>query len=428
MSGERRRGDALGIGALASFVLSGLAIEKLSQGIDAGGWISWATIALTVGLGLAWLVVNIPVAWRRLRARSRPEPPSDELHAYAEQAERWLVSLGSHAGGMAAVEWYELNEQALRDLVDEEEPGPGSVDDLARINDALEAWYLRRGRPGDLLQISESLGTLAERSGRRDLAELAAVRTATAYRLLGDVEAAKTWLGLSEHVAPRSRTTAALATRRRVERALLHLARADALEPGADRKDAVLNARDRLDDARLGRPGPDLAAEVAIHIDLALTYLYQDDPDGALDHLRPAAAHAAAAGDAGAQAHALELTGVAAWMQQNSREAFGWWRQAQHLFADVDDREGRARCLQHLGSAELVAGRKARGRELLEQSALLRGGVDGHPLLASYLDQAAPDSEPPSPYPVPPAEPGRFRRLVSRWFRQVSRWFRLAGS
>lgn len=419
MSG-RRRSTALGISTIASFVLSGLAIEKLSQSIDAGGWISGAAITLTAVLAVAWLVVNIPGGQRRLQGwRSRRDPSTpDELRSTAEQAEHWLVSLGSDAGGMAAVEWYELNEPALRDLLVEEEPRPETIEDLARICDALEAWYLRRGRPGDLLELSEYLGALADRFGRRDLAELAAARAATAYRLLGDLEAASTRLGISDNVAPRSRTAAALTTRRQVERALLHLARADELDPGSDRDEAVLNARDRLDDARLNRPGPDLTAGIAIHIDLAIVCLYQDDPDGALDQLRPAAAQAAAAGDAGAQAHALELTGVAAWQQQNPREAVGWWRQAEHLYADVDDREGRARCLQHLGSADVVAGRLTRGRELLDRSALLRGGSDGHPVLEHYLDLARSSDSPDGMYDEPPAGPGWFRRLLTRWFRR----------
>jgi len=414
---ERRRGDALGIGALASFVLSGLAIEKLSQGLDAGGWISSAAISLTGVLAVAWLVVNIPVGWRRLQRRRVQPRPRGELRSYAEQAELWLVSLGSDAGGMAAVEWYELNEEALRKVLAAEEPRPERLDDLARICDALEAWYVRRGRPRDLLELSEYLGALADRFGQRALVELAAARAATAYRLLGDLEAASTRLGISDNVATRSRTAAALTTRRQVERALLHLARADDLEAGHDRDEAVLNARDRLDDARLSRPGPDVAAEVAIHLDLAIVHLYQGDPDGALDQLRPAGAQAAAAGDASGHAHALELTGVAAWMQQNPREAVGWWRQAEHLYADVDDREGRARCLQHLGSADVVAGRLNRGRDLLERSALLRGGVDGHPELAYYFELAGSSTDPSEVDDDPPAGPvGWFRRLRSRLF------------
>jgi hypothetical protein len=425
---DRRRGDFFGIGAVASGLLSGLAGDKLSQSLDKGGWVSVVGLSLTVSFALIWAIINAPVAvrryqrWRHGRGREREQ---GKVHAAAEEAEQWLVSLGSDAGGMAAAEWFELNEPRLRDLLVDEKAQSDTVEDLARICDALEAWYVRKRTPGDLLELSEYLAALADGFGRRDLAELAAARAATAYRLIGDLETASTRLGISDNVAParhgHSRTAAALATRRQVERALLHLARAETAEAGNDRDEAVLNARDRLDDARLSRPGPDLAAEVAIHLNLAIVHLHQQDPEGALDQLRPAIARATAAGDASGHAHALELTGVAAWMQRNPRGATGWWQQAEHLYAEIDEREGRARCLQHLGSAELVAGRIEKARELLELSELLRGGDAGHPILTEYL-QAAREA---GPAPVLPEEQPRvgvgwFRRqLVRLWRRWI---------
>jgi hypothetical protein len=182
-----------------------------------------------------------------------------------------------------------------------------------------------------------------------------------------------------------------MTTRRQVERALLSLARADRSPAGNDRDDAVLNARDRLDEARLKRPGPDLAADVAIAINLAVVHLYQLDAEGALDHLRPAVARATAASDLSGQAHALELMGVAAWMQDNKHEAVSRWDHAAHLYAEIDEREGHARCLQHLGSAEVVAGHLSDALELLEQSAMLRRTESE--ILVKYLDAARQTSE-----------------------------------
>jgi hypothetical protein len=422
---DRRRGDFFGIGAVASGLLSGLAVDKLSQSLDEGGWISIVGLTLTVGFTLIWVVINAPVGLRRYRRwREGPGPEREprKLQAAAEDAEQWLISLGSDAGGMAAAEWYELTEPRLRELLRAEKPHEDTVDDLARICDALEAWYVRRRQSGDLLELSEYLNALADGFGRRELTELAAARAATAYRLMGDLEAASTRLGISDNVAParrgHSRTAAALTTRRQVERALLHLARAETARAGNDRDEAVLNARDRLDDARLSRPGPDLAAEVAIYLDLAIVHLHQQDPDGALDQLRPAIARATAAGDASGHAHALELTGVAAWMQKNPHGATVWWQQAEHLYAEIDEREGRARCLQHLGSAALVAGRTDQARELLERSALLRGGVDGHPILTEYLAAAwEAGSVPVLLEDEPRAGVNGFRRVLARWWR-----------
>jgi len=414
----RRRGDFFGISALASALLSGLAGDKLSQSLDSGGWISVVGFSLTVAFALIWGIYNAPVGLRKYRTwRASVPRQATELHAAAEEAEQWLVLLGSDAGGMAAAEWFEQNEPRLRELLLAEKPQEEVADDIARICDALDSWYVRKRAAGELLTMSEHLSVFADGCGRRDLAELAAARAATAYRLMGDLEAASTRLGISTNVAParrgHSRTAAALTTRRQVERALLHLARAETVPAGNDRDEAVSNARNRLDDARLSRPGPDLAGDVAIEINLAIVHLHRQDPEGALDRLRPAAARASAAGDVSGQAHALELTGVAAWMQRSPNEARHWWEHAEHLYAEIDEREGRARCLQHLGSAALITGQKAEAQELLKDSALLRGGVsDDYPLLMQYL-AAANDGE----VPVIPDEAPQ--RAATNWLRRL---------
>ena len=125
---------------------------------------------------------------------------------------------------------------------------------------------------------------------------------------------------------------------------------------------------------------------MAIAINLAVVHLYQQDAEGALDHLRPAVARATAAGDLSGQAHALELMGVAAWMQRNPHEAASRWDHAAHLYAEIDELEGHARCLQHLGSAEVAAGRLTAALELLERSAMLRRNESE--ILVKYLDAA----------------------------------------
>ncbi|MER7251676.1 hypothetical protein [Kribbella sp. NPDC000426] len=371
------------IGTVASALLTGLASEMLNQSLDSGGWVQWIGLGVTVLLGAITIIQYGPAIRRSWRHSGESAP---ELHATAEEAEQWMIALGSHAGGMAAAEWYALHEEWLRELLMAEKPHVDTIDDFARICDALEAWYVRRADPDALLQLSDLLSAAAEVCGRRDLAELAAARAATAYRMLGDLDTASTRLGISDNIATHNRTAAAMTTRRQVERALLSLARADRSPAGNDREEAVLNARDRLDEARLRRPGPDLAADVAIAVNLAVVHLYQQDAEGALDHLRPAVARATAAGDLSGQAHALELMGVAAWMQRNPHEAVSRWDHAAHLYAEIDEREGHARCLQHLGSAEVTAGRLSAGLELLEQSALLR--TSESEILTKYLEAA----------------------------------------
>jgi tetratricopeptide (TPR) repeat protein len=404
------RGFRFFIGTVASALLTGLASEWLNQSLDSGGLVQWFGLGITVLLGVVTLIQYGPTLRRSWQPGGDSAP---ELRATAEEAEQWMIALGSHAGGMAAAEWYALHEEWLRELLMAEKPHVDTIDDFARICDALEAWYVRRADPDALLQLSDLLTAAAEVCGRRDLAELAAARAATAYRMLGDLDTASTRLGISDNIATHSRTASAMTMRRQVERALLHLARAERAPAGNDRDEAVLNARDRLDDARLKRPGPDLAAEVAISINLAVVHLYQLDAEAALDQLRPAVARAASAGDLSGQAHALELMGMAAWMQRNRHEATSRWEQAAHLYAEIDEREGHGRCLQHLGSAAVDAGHLDTALELLEQSAVLR--TSESEILTKYLDAARQTTEPPVVADDPP------HRTAAHWLKRLFR-------
>jgi hypothetical protein len=409
---SRTQEFSLAIGAVASGLLTDLTSQLLNQSFGQRGIVQWVGYSVT---GLLVLISFLRIRSRTRRARRRRQQAASPLHAAAEEAEQWMIALGTDAGGMAAAEWFTLHEDGLRELLANEKAQNAAVDDFARICDALEAWYVRRPDPDALLQLSELLTTTAESSGRRGLAELAAARAATAYRMLGDLDAATTRLGVSSNIAAHGRTAAALKMRRQVERALLHLARADRAPAGSDRDEAVLNARDRLDDARLTRPGPDLAADVAIAINLAVVHLYQYDGEGALEQLRPALARATAAGDLSGQAHALELMGVAAWMRRNPHEAGSRWEHAAHLYAEVDERDGHARCLQHLGSAAVIAGDLDKALDLLEQSSMLR--TSESEILTKYLDAARRTSE----LPVVPDDPPR--RTPRTWLRRALRRF-----
>ncbi|NIK56174.1 tetratricopeptide repeat protein [Kribbella shirazensis] len=406
------RDISLAAGAVATGLLTDLTSQLLGETYGKSGLVKW------VGFGVTFLllvVLALQLVSRYRRARRRKQRETSELHAAAEEAEQWMIAFGSGSGGMAAAEWFTLNEDWLRSLVATEKPTTESLDDFARICDALEVWYVRRPDADALLQLSDLLSAAAEACGSRGLAELAAARAATAYRMLGDLDTASTRLGISDNIATNGRTAAALKMRRQVERALLHLATAERAPAGNDREEAVLNARDRLDDARLLRPGPDLAADVAISVNLAVVQLYQHDAEGALEHLRPAHARAKAAGDVSGEAHALELIGVAAWMQRNPHEAISRWKHAAHLYAEIDEREGHARCLQHLGSAHVVDGDLDAALELLEQSALLR--TSESEILTRYLDAARKTSEPPVVDDDPP------RRTPVTWLKRAFRRF-----
>jgi tetratricopeptide (TPR) repeat protein len=410
---NRLRAFQLAGGAVALGVVTQFGSDRLWSTIHRGGVLALVGFLVTTLLG----VLALASLWA-----SRPRPPARrtdrQLAALAEQAEDRLIALGSHAGGMAATEWFRANEKALHAAVQ----GQGrpvsadSVDDLARICDALDAWYVRERRGAALLALAERQATLAAQTGRHDLAEIAAARAATAYRLRGDPDAANSWLGTSEGVAPRGRTAAALQVRRQVEWALLRLARADRRE-GDDRTDEVATARDRLDEAASLLPRADVDADLAVRIDLGLVCLYRGEADPALEHLLLAAARAHQVRNAGLQAHATELAGVAAWMQGNRPQAEAWWNEAMRLYADIEDREGRGRCLQHLGSAAQARGDAVTAVRLLEESIGLRDGAGQ--LAARYL--AAARGRLGADGPAEPGRPARRPRLTML-FRRLFQW------
>ncbi len=405
-------------------LLLALAVELLAGSLVGDGLIFWAGALVTAALALYWLVPRLR-AWLAARPRQTPTDPAHaELRSAAELAGQWLEALGTEGGGMVAAEWFEREEPTLRRLLDTTDPTADRVDDLAAVGDALDAWYVRQDDGTALLELSERLAAIGEQTHRRDLRQLAAVRAATAHRLLGDLAAADDRLGSAAALAARGRVAAAIRTRRRLEQGLVHLGRADRCEPGVDRDDAIAAARDRFDQAGLAVPRADLAADLAIHVHLAVTYLYRHDPAAALDQLRLASSRAAATRDAGAEAHVLELTGVAAWLQGNPDGAKRWWRQAEQRYADIDERVGRARCLQHLGAAAFTAGSPARALTLLEASAALRGGAAGHEVLEHYLTSARAQVTGPAEAAPPPPTPRPQAGLLAwlhRWWTSATR-------
>lgn len=91
---------------------------------------------------------------------------------------------------------------------------------------------------------------------------------------------------------------------------------------------------------------------------------------------------------------------MAAWMRRNQHEAGSRWEHAAHLYAEIDEREGHARCLQHLGSAAVIADELDTALELLERSATLR--TSDSEILTKYLDAARRTSELPVVADDPP--------------------------
>ena len=191
-------------------LLSGLAGDKLSQSLDSGGWISVAGLSLTIGFALIWAIYNAPVGLRRYRSWRAAVPRQYRRTAGSSRGSRavdGLARLGRGRHGccrMVRAERARLRERCWhREAQDEH-----NADDLARICDALDAWYVRQRAARRTAGDERLPRDCGHGCGRRDLEELAAARAATAYRLMGDLESANTRLGNSGNIAPARRGTA----------------------------------------------------------------------------------------------------------------------------------------------------------------------------------------------------------------------------
>jgi tetratricopeptide (TPR) repeat protein len=346
MSAAARTESQIGVGGF----LTALIAELLGNMLTGG---NRGLIFLV--LLIATLVAVVVVHRRRRRSeRSRPGAAGrpDELGAVAEQAAQWLELLRREDSAATAAGWFAELEARLRALLlDDAKLGAQRADDLAGICDALDAWYVRQRRGEALLEVAERLATVGDVAGRDDLRRVAAARAATAYRLLGAPKAAEErldWL--------RGQPGPAVQARGWLERGLLRLAAADLCDAGDDRYHAIAEARDCFTEAARALPRADFAADVAVHINHAVTWLYGGDPMQAREHLRRAEVLAGVAHDASANAQVFELYGVVAWLRGYSKEAIGRWQQAERLYADLDEQVGQARCRRNLATVRAVTG------------------------------------------------------------------------
>jgi hypothetical protein len=334
------------------------------------------------------------------------------LAYYAQQATRWAARLGT---GTAVADWFHDAERTLRPLFNKDsylDEGllALSIEDLAGIADALEAWYVREQQPGGLLEVNKNLRTLAERANRPDLVGIAALRMATAHRIARRLGDANAMLDVAA-----AYPSGELEIREHIERALLCMAGSTHAGPDPEGMARAETELCRLLDTRPQYPGTTIAL-----INLGALCLQQQRPADALTYLRRAEKLATAGHDTGARAHTLELQGVALSSEDVPAAVRLWWR-AEELFTLVAEEQGEARCLQHLGSAALtnptVAGQIRDGRPtdltpreaaavalpLLERSKRLRAGQPDTTLVDHYLHLARTRLEPPDPHRADPA-------------------------
>jgi tetratricopeptide (TPR) repeat protein len=326
----------------------------------------------------------------------------------AVHVERWAGRLGKDLDTETerARDWFRDSEPTLRSLFGGDYY-PGEVldrvlADLCAIADALDTWYVREQRSRSLLEVNLVLHDLVRRARRPDLVALTAIRLATAHRLAGRPDAAAKQLDDARErrtLVRDDRIRAELDTRVQVEVALLAMT-------GAGPDDAVL--RDAAAElGRLRQQSKDVARRPEVLVDLGALCLGRQRTAEALAHLKEAEALAVQVRDAGSEAHAVELQGVALAQQDGQLvEAARRWTRARARYERIGEDRGVARCLQHLGSAALhdprVAGFLRYGRPValppddaarvaldrLTQARSLRAGQPDTTLVDHYLAEA----------------------------------------
>jgi tetratricopeptide (TPR) repeat protein len=291
-------------------------------------------------------------ARREVAARALPRL----LRFYRTYAESWVTRLESDP--KRAAEWFEESEPSFRPLYAapyDDELLPAILDDLRAIADALGRWYLRVRQPHWMLAVYQGVYDLAMRAERYDVAAHAAVRQATAYRMSGAHGVAESFghavteldnAGALIERVPDKRLSNELDVREREERALV------AIDRGTGLADAFTDLT-KLD-----------VASPAALINRGVLHLDRGELEDARTWFDRAEELAKVAGDQGAQAHSAELRGVVL-AHSDLVEAVRLWQRAHDTYKQAGEKQGVARCLQHLGTAALAdpvaAGQLLRG-------------------------------------------------------------------
>ncbi|WP_280313591.1 tetratricopeptide repeat protein [Nocardia abscessus] len=257
------------------------------------------------------------------------------LHHYADRAGRWAIALESRRFAVGARRWFEVEEPYLRTLVSAcANPGAdfpaAALAHLIGIGNALDVWYARIGLRANERGVPEDLCSLPGLDElNRDLVKLRADRLAERPR----------------GYRPR-RLSTSLAARWEHHTALAGLGTAPLDLDGV---------ADRLETAWWLLPRDDVAGEVCALINLAVVHIRQGRLDAAQDRLELAESLTRAGIDPDGRAQTHETMGTLWWARGEPRRALRCWQLALTAYRALDDDPGIGRCLQHLGSAVIVA-------------------------------------------------------------------------
>ncbi|WP_433655711.1 hypothetical protein ACQPW1_32695 [Nocardia sp. CA-128927] len=287
-----------------------------------------------------------PLEPRRSAVITGPEWPmavTALLHYYADQATRWAFALDSVRFAAGARRWFEAQEPDLHKLVTAcasrgTEIPATAAGELVRIGDALDAWYARIGDGACQATLAAALcdvNGLKKVVLQHDLALMRAGRLD----------------GRPKRYRPRNLSTS-LAARWEHHAALRLLT----VAPGNQRRPVDFAAvADQLEASWWLLPREDVAGEVCALINLAVVHIHQGRLDAAQDRLELAESLTRTGRDPDGRAQIHETLGVVWWARGGFRRALRCWQQALTAYRTLDDKLGTARCLQHLGSAMIIA-------------------------------------------------------------------------
>ncbi|WP_225728153.1 MULTISPECIES: hypothetical protein [unclassified Nocardia] len=256
---------------------------------------------------------------------------------YADRATQWSVALDSTALSPGAQRWFDTEGIGLCQLVlacagMDPEIARLLVPELSRIADALDIWFARKGWDEAEYGVAQTLSRLAAETECVVERELAEIRNGTAE--------------VKSLVSPLHRYSVALRARRALRSALRELA-----EPSPE----LVVAQRYLDTAWRQVPHTDIPGRVCVLIDLAEVHLRQWQLDTAQHCLQLAESLTSDGRDPAGRAQVHETLGVLLWARGEPRRGLRYWQWALAGYRELDHELGTARCLQHLGSAVVVA-------------------------------------------------------------------------
>ncbi|MFI9507807.1 hypothetical protein [Nocardia sp. NPDC052566] len=260
------------------------------------------------------------------------------LRHYADRATRWAIALDTDRFAKGARRWFDAEEPYLRTLfpAPSVRPPAAAVHELARIADALDIWYARKGLLENTSGVAEALRRLMDQSAG-DFPVRDAVTVLRAGRLAQRPPKYRP-RGLSTSLSARWAHYTAL---RRLD--------------SSPSPQVLVDAADQLEAAWWLLPHADLAGEVCALINLAVVHLHQGRLDAAQDRLELAESRTRGGRDPAGRAQTFETLGALWWTRGEPRRALRCWQRALTAYRDLADDLGIARCLQHLGSAMTVA-------------------------------------------------------------------------